>query len=115
MVEGAPEGAPFERIHVMGVDRDEIYFEVRRSEGETILGRYRAMVDGLPELYPDVAFGALGPRTVAGHAAQESTFRWSDQVRHLILVEVAGSVYEVIFRPLSAANWAILDSVTIED
>jgi hypothetical protein len=36
-------------------------------------------------------------------------------VRQVIFLEAAGAMYRIIFRPGSEANWAMLDTVRIED
>ena len=110
---GTPEGAPFEMIHVMGADRDEIYFAVRRRVGRTVAESYEIIRERTPVQYPGATFSGLEPRELAGHPAHEFTFRWDDQVRHVVLVAVGDAVYRILFRPGSEVNWAILDTVTI--
>ena len=56
------DGAPFQMVHVVGADRDEIYFAVRRREGRTAIEAYEVMRQGIPDQYPGATFSPLAPR-----------------------------------------------------
>lgn len=108
------QGQPVEmdelRIHFRSIDSSDVYFELSRhlylSANEVYAREKRFVEDRLEQ--PVVS--ELKQTTFAGQPAYEFRFQWASGERALVLIEKEAVLYRLIYDPLAALNWEILQT-----
>jgi hypothetical protein len=102
-------------VHLSSPDSGELYVELARFPGRSPDDEYRGHYPHLASRFGGEAVAALAETTYAGRPAWTYSFRWDEGERAVLLLEVAGDTYRVIYDPRSDLNREVLDTVTVTD
>ncbi len=99
------------RVHFASQDSAELYFEVTKYEGLSAKEEYQRHSAVLTAIFDDVVITVLKEIRTASRRAHEYSFEWTEGIRSVILVEIAGTTYRILYDPRSPLNLQILSTL----
>jgi hypothetical protein len=113
-VEGHPVAGDFERVHLSSPESGELYVELARFPDRTPADEYAAHQPYLAQRFGEDAVSELAESSFAGRSAWTYGIRWDEGERSVLLLEVEGDTYRVIYDPRSELNARVLATLTVD-
>lgn len=124
-----PEGQPvvrdeqpfrgYSRVHLSSRDRRELYLEVVRFHDLAPQDEYQEHKPYLEHRFGDDSISSLTDTRLRDWPAFAYSFGWSEEgesvERSVLLVQVAGETYRIIFDPRSELNSRVIATFTTAD
>jgi hypothetical protein len=108
------QGQPVEidelRIHFRSKESSEVYFELSRHLYLSANGLYAREKGFVENQLEQGIVSELKQSSFAGQPAYEYRFQWASGERVVVLIEKEAILYRLIYDPLAALNWKILQS-----
>jgi hypothetical protein len=114
-IEGHPVAGDFERIHLTSPGSEELYVELARFPGRLPEDEYRLHVPSLRQRFGDDSVTALRQVRMGEHLGWAYDFRWDGGERSVLLVQVAGDTYRIVYDPRSTLNPQVVGTLAIAD
>ena len=104
-----------ERVHLTSRRSQKLYVEVARFRGLAPEDEYHDHRRYLEQRFGADAVAPLTETTVRERPAWAYAFQWDEGERAVLLLQVAGDTYRVIYDPRSELNAQVIATVTITD
>ena len=101
------------RVHWTSQDSDEVYFEVVKFLGLSPQGEYQRHEADLVQRFKGLMLSPLQSTSLDGLPAFTYTFAWPHRERTVVLVEMDGATYRILYNPRSSLNTQILETVVL--
>jgi hypothetical protein len=104
-----------ERVHLRSRDGGELYVELVRFFGLTPEEEYASHRPALERGFGAGSVTALDQTSVQGRPAWTYGFRWDEGERAVLLLQVGGDTYRLIYDPRSPLNDEVVETLAISD
>jgi hypothetical protein len=109
----------YARVHLSSPDRQELYLEVVRFHDMAPRDEYQHHRPYLEKRFGADSITPLTETTLRGRPAWAYAFRWDEAERSVeravLLLEIDGDTYRVIYDPRSALNAQVLATITFAE
>jgi hypothetical protein len=114
-VEAHHAAGDFERVHLTSPGSAELYVELTRFPDRSPQDEYDLHAPYLRERFGTERVSALAEATLGERRAWSYSFSWDEGERAVLLLEVTGDTYRIIFDPRSELNRHVLDTLSVRD
>jgi hypothetical protein len=111
LAEEESEGAS--RVHLTSRDSQEIYVEITHFAGLTPDQEYAHHRPYLEQRFGAGSVGEAGTSTLGGFPVWTYAFRWDQGERSVILFNLGGDTYRIIYDPRSPLNEQIISTISV--
>jgi hypothetical protein len=100
-------------VHLTSPGSTELYVELMRFGGISPRDEYLQHRPYLEQRFGTGSVTELSETSLRGRAAWTYAFRWDEGERSVLLLEVDGDTYRVIYDPRSALNAGVIETLEV--